>query len=183
MYARFCCGLRQASFSSPQLFSANSTLLYEAIFKLPSRMAHHETHPPTPEECQQVALNITAVSAEVERLSKEVMVRTLNFKLFIFEMRIFLRVFFADDFFKRPVRLVAVSKFKDPLLIQACYDVGHRTFGENYVQEIVEKAKKVSIEAVFDEMPRTDVFFVFPVQSFLASFRHPVAFYWEFTKK
>ncbi|GJD08433.1 Proline synthase co-transcribed bacterial homolog protein [Galdieria sulphuraria] len=37
-------------------------------------------------------------------------------------------------------RLVAVSKTKPPSLIMEAYDAGHRHFGENYVQELVEKA-------------------------------------------
>ena len=39
------------------------------------------------------------------------------------------------------VRLVAVSKTKPPEDIQALYDSGHRDFGENYFQELVEKAE------------------------------------------
>ena len=39
--------------------------------------------------------------------------------------------------------LVAVSKLKGTNLIQAAYDEGHRIFGENYVQEIVDKAPKL----------------------------------------
>lgn len=38
------------------------------------------------------------------------------------------------------VRLVAVSKFHDAAAIRAAYDAGHRAFGENYVQELREKA-------------------------------------------
>jgi PLP dependent protein len=38
------------------------------------------------------------------------------------------------------VRLVAVSKTKPIEFIQAAYDAGCRCFGENYVQELVEKA-------------------------------------------
>ena len=38
------------------------------------------------------------------------------------------------------VRLVAVSKTKPVTYIKALYDVGHRHFGENYFQELVEKA-------------------------------------------
>ncbi|XP_041378877.1 pyridoxal phosphate homeostasis protein-like [Gigantopelta aegis] len=38
------------------------------------------------------------------------------------------------------VRLVAVSKTKPPELIRAAYDAGQQHFGENYVQELVEKA-------------------------------------------
>ena len=36
--------------------------------------------------------------------------------------------------------LVAVSKTKPLEDIQALYDLGHRDFGENYVQELVDKA-------------------------------------------
>lgn len=44
----------------------------------------------------------------------------------------------ADD-----VRVVAVSKTKPISLIDQLYNVGHRCFGENYVQEIIEKAPQV----------------------------------------
>ncbi|THG03930.1 hypothetical protein TEA_008805 [Camellia sinensis var. sinensis] len=44
----------------------------------------------------------------------------------------------ADD-----VRVVAVSKTKPISLIRQVYDSGHRCFGENYVQEIIEKAPRV----------------------------------------
>ncbi len=37
------------------------------------------------------------------------------------------------------VTLVAVSKTKPVADIQALYDLGHRDFGENYVQELVDK--------------------------------------------
>jgi len=40
----------------------------------------------------------------------------------------------------RGVRLVAVSKTKPAALVQEAYDAGQRHFGENYVQEIVDKA-------------------------------------------
>ncbi|KAL1530296.1 hypothetical protein AB1Y20_001207 [Prymnesium parvum] len=36
--------------------------------------------------------------------------------------------------------LIAVSKTKPTPLLQAAYDAGQRDFGENYVQEVVEKA-------------------------------------------
>lgn len=39
------------------------------------------------------------------------------------------------------VGLIAVSKFKSIEDIQMLYDLGHRDFGENYVQELVEKQK------------------------------------------
>ncbi|KAJ8476536.1 hypothetical protein OPV22_020263 [Ensete ventricosum] len=41
------------------------------------------------------------------------------------------------------VRVVAVSKTKPVSLICQVYDFGHRCFGENYVQEIVEKAPQL----------------------------------------
>ena len=44
--------------------------------------------------------------------------------------------------------LVAVSKYKPASDILACYDDGQRDFGENYVQELVDKAAQVSLFAV-----------------------------------
>uniref|UniRef100_A0A5B7BRW1 Pyridoxal phosphate homeostasis protein n=1 Tax=Davidia involucrata TaxID=16924 RepID=A0A5B7BRW1_DAVIN len=46
---------------------------------------------------------------------------------------------------RRPddVRVVAVGKTKPISLIRQVYDAGHRCFGENYVQEIVEKAPQL----------------------------------------
>lgn len=41
------------------------------------------------------------------------------------------------------IRVVAVSKTKPVPLLREVYDVGHRCFGENYVQEIIEKAPQV----------------------------------------
>jgi uncharacterized pyridoxal phosphate-containing UPF0001 family protein len=38
------------------------------------------------------------------------------------------------------ITLVAVSKTKPAEDIQILYDLGHRHFGENYVQELIEKA-------------------------------------------
>ena len=38
-----------------------------------------------------------------------------------------------------PLRLVAVSKTKPKEMIIAAYEAGQRNFGENYVQELVEK--------------------------------------------
>jgi uncharacterized pyridoxal phosphate-containing UPF0001 family protein len=37
------------------------------------------------------------------------------------------------------VKIIAVSKTKPVSLLKAAYDVGQKAFGENYVQEIVEK--------------------------------------------
>ena len=41
------------------------------------------------------------------------------------------------------VRLVAVSKTKPASDILALYDIGHKHFGENYVQELVSKAQEL----------------------------------------
>ncbi len=40
-------------------------------------------------------------------------------------------------------RLVAVSKTKPAEMVQAAYDAGHRDFGENYVQELADKAPQL----------------------------------------
>lgn len=44
---------------------------------------------------------------------------------------------------QRKITLVAVSKTKPVDAIQELYDLGHHDFGENYVQELVEKASKL----------------------------------------
>lgn len=41
----------------------------------------------------------------------------------------------------RDVQLIAVSKTHPPEAIRAAYAVGQRDFGENYVQELIEKAE------------------------------------------
>ncbi|KAL0910253.1 hypothetical protein M5K25_021216 [Dendrobium thyrsiflorum] len=41
------------------------------------------------------------------------------------------------------VRIVAVSKTKSVSVIQQAYEAGHRVFGENYVQELVEKCPQL----------------------------------------
>ena len=40
---------------------------------------------------------------------------------------------------EKQVTLVAVSKTKSVSAIQELYNLGHRDFGENYVQELVDK--------------------------------------------
>ena len=47
------------------------------------------------------------------------------------------------------VRLVAVGKTKPASQLRECYDAGHRTFGENYVQELVEKAPQMPDDTVW----------------------------------
>jgi len=41
----------------------------------------------------------------------------------------------------KPVLLVAVSKRQSIAAIREAYELGHRDFGENYVQELLEKAR------------------------------------------
>jgi len=41
------------------------------------------------------------------------------------------------------VRVLPVSKTKPVSLIRQIYDAGHRCFGENYVQEIIDKAPQL----------------------------------------
>lgn len=53
----------------------------------------------------------------------------------------------------RSVTLVAVSKTKPLSLIAAAANAGHRDFGENYVQELVEKA--MSIADANDDVAKT----------------------------
>ena len=48
-----------------------------------------------------------------------------------------------------PARLVAVSKTKPVEQLRECYDAGQRCFGENYVQEIVEKAPQMPPDTVW----------------------------------
>ena len=50
----------------------------------------------------------------------------------------------SNDLVSTPT-LVAVSKIKPAAEIVACYENGQLDFGENYVQELEEKATQVSI--------------------------------------
>lgn len=47
----------------------------------------------------------------------------------------------VDEVSSGQARLVCVSKLKPASDIQALYDMGYRHFGENYVQELIEKAQ------------------------------------------
>ena len=44
---------------------------------------------------------------------------------------------------ENPPRLVAVSKTKPVELLREAYDAGQRSFGENYVQELIDKAPQM----------------------------------------
>ncbi len=51
-----------------------------------------------------------------------------------------------DELAAHNVTLVAVSKIKPASDIQALYDLGQRDFGENYVQELVEKQAQLPVD-------------------------------------
>lgn len=60
----------------------------------------------------------------------------------------------------REVSLIAVSKFQPIELIKEAYALGQRDFGENYVQELVEKAA-----ALKDTCPQIRWHFIGALQS------------------
>ncbi|PWA41101.1 proline synthase [Artemisia annua] len=41
------------------------------------------------------------------------------------------------------IKVIAVSKTKPVSLLREVYDAGHRLFGENYIQEIIEKSPQL----------------------------------------
>lgn len=49
------------------------------------------------------------------------------------------------------VQLLAVSKIKPVALILEAFQAGQRHFGENYVQESIDKIKEINENALFDE--------------------------------
>ena len=61
------------------------------------------------------------------------------------------------------IQLLAVSKTKPVSLIKQAYLTGHRHFGENYVQESIEKIKEIKQDNEFDD-PIT-WYFIGPLQS------------------
>lgn len=50
---------------------------------------------------------------------------------------------------QRP-KLIAVSKIKPASDVYACYSSGQRDFGENYVQELEDKAEQVGLPLLYD---------------------------------
>ena len=40
---------------------------------------------------------------------------------------------------KKSVELIAISKYHSPEKIRALYEYGHRVFGENYLNELMQK--------------------------------------------
>lgn len=49
----------------------------------------------------------------------------------------------------KEIRVVAASKTKPVSALRQVYDAGHRVFGENYVQEIIDKAPQVCSNSSF----------------------------------
>lgn len=84
------------------------------------------------------------MSSSPARPSKE---RTEEILESLSEIRARVRSASAQD--SPPRTLVAVSKYKPSADILACYDDGQLDFGENYVQELVDKAKEVRFLVVF----------------------------------
>lgn len=76
---------------------------------------------------------------------------------------------------QRAATLVAVSKYKPSSDILACYKDGQRDFGENYVQELVDKAQEVCIFAL-NNSPHAD-------ERCTVTTRHTMAFYRNFAIK
>ena len=48
-----------------------------------------------------------------------------------------------QELLSKNVQLIAVSKTKPNTDIIELYDLGHRAFGENYVQELIDKADQL----------------------------------------
>ena len=69
--------------------------------------------------------------------------------------------------------LVAVSKYKPASDILACYNHGQLDFGENYVQELEEKAQTV-------RLPTRNICEVDEFDP-IASCRYSLAFHWNIT--
>lgn len=53
-----------------------------------------------------------------------------------------------------------MSKTKPAALVKACYDAGHLHFGENYVQELIEKAPKVPFPVSFSHSDDAHFYYV-----------------------
>ena len=73
--------------------------------------------------------------------------------------------------------LVAVSKYKPASDVLACYEEGQRDFGENYVQELVEKASQVRTLPFSTSAIASSERFTRWAPRRAASFRHTVAFH------
>ncbi|KAG1165607.1 hypothetical protein G6F36_013271 [Rhizopus arrhizus] len=76
---------------------------------------------------------------------------------------------------QRQACLVAVSKYKPTEDLMYAYEAGQRHFGENYVQELVDKSQKVKLfyfDCKEQDHNKTTV-----------TKRYPMAFYWSPSKQ
>ncbi len=71
--------------------------------------------------------------------------------------------------------LVAVSKYKPASDVFAAYENGQRDFGENYVQELTDKASQVRRVLLWLKSHLSCIIFSFPT----AAARHPMALHWH----
>ena len=78
-----------------------------------------------------------------------------------------------------PPRLVAVSKTKPVEMIVAAYEAGHRHFGENYIQELVDKSHDAEIQTKCPDIRYSSVIIIYPIDFDLCQ----VAFYWELSNE
>ncbi|WP_185851753.1 YggS family pyridoxal phosphate-dependent enzyme [Blattabacterium cuenoti] len=53
------------------------------------------------------------------------------------------RFFFVKRFIPKNIKILVVSKNQEVSRIKKLYEIGHRDFGENYVQEMIKKYKKL----------------------------------------
>jgi hypothetical protein len=81
-------------------------------------MASSSVPAPSPERATNLAANLADVNAKIAQIKALVEI-------------------------PGPVTLLAVSKLKPASDVLACYHAGHRDFGENYVNELIEKAVQV----------------------------------------
>lgn len=63
----------------------------------------------------------------------------------------------ASSSSRKAARLVPISKIKPASDIQALYDAGYRHFGENYIQELADKAEIVTILPLYS-CGKTDIY-------------------------
>jgi hypothetical protein len=90
----------------------------------------------TPERRAELEENVAEVLAEIKASSQDVTPFKPVCPLSIMDSRAV-----ANN----QARLVPISKIKPASDIKALYDAGHRHFGENYIQELADKAPVVRL--------------------------------------
>lgn len=113
-------------FSKPSFNRADKTFIYTASFALNSSFSMSTWHngkiqQATPERTAEIRESLTEIRGRVSR-AVDALGSVSNIP-----------------------KLVAVSKYKPSADILVCYELGQRDFGENYVQELVDKAKEVRL--------------------------------------